>query len=95
MSPRIEIALASFCIAMSGLFIANLFLTIMIAEINRKRQDGNMVSYLGFTFPKMLRIFKEYRALYPNGYAHVYSLTAFAFAMMGLISVAICLRIVG
>jgi hypothetical protein len=95
MSPRIEIAIASFCIAMSGLFIANTFLTIMIAEINRKRQDGNMVSYFGFAFPKMRRIFKECRASYPDGYAHVYALTAFAFAMIGLISVGICLRIIG
>jgi hypothetical protein len=26
--------------------------------INRKRQDDDLVAYFGFTFPKMLRIFR-------------------------------------
>jgi hypothetical protein len=95
MSTRVIIGIISFCVALSGLFLANMFLTIMIGEINRKRQDGNLVSYFGFTLPKMLRVFGEYRSSYPNGNMHFYALAAFACAIVGLISVAVCLRILG
>jgi len=80
---------------MTGLFLANMLLTMMIGEINRKRQGGGLVSYFGFTFPKMLRIFGEYRSSYPEGKLHIYALVAFALAMIGLTSVAVCLRIIG
>ena len=95
MSPRAVVGVISFCVIFTGLFLANMFLTMMIGEINRKRQEGNLVSYFGFTFPKMLRVFGEYRSSYPNGNIHVYALAAFFFAIVGLISVAVCLRIVG
>ena len=95
MSARVITGIISFCIAMTGLFSANMLLTMMIGEINRKRQDGNLVSYFGFTFPKMLRIFGEYRSSYPAGHLHMYALAAFAVAIMGLISVAVCLHIIG
>jgi hypothetical protein len=95
MSARIITGIVSFCLAMTGLFVANMLLTMMIGEINRKRQNGNLVSYFGFTFPKMLRIFGEYRSSYPGGHLHLYALAAFAVAMAGLISVAVCLRIIG
>jgi hypothetical protein len=95
MSTRVIIGIISFCVALTGLFLANMFLTMMIGEINRKRQDGQLVSYFGFTFPKVLRVFGEYRSSYPNGKIHVYALTAFVFAMVGLVSVAVCLRIIG
>jgi hypothetical protein len=67
----------------------------MIGEINRKREDGNLISYFGFALPKMLRIFTEYRRSYPKGKLHVYALAAFALAMASVISVAVCLRIIG
>jgi hypothetical protein len=95
MSVRAITGIISFCVALTGLFLANMLLTMMIGEINRKRQGGSLVSYFGFTFPKMLRIFGEYRSSYPKGNLHIYALTAFAFAMIGLISVAVCLRIIG
>ncbi|HLH33670.1 MAG TPA: hypothetical protein VKX41_03285 [Alloacidobacterium sp.] len=95
LNTRVITGVISFCIAMTGLFLANMYLTMMIGEINRKRQDGSLVSYFGFTFPKMLRIFGEYRRSYPVGRLHIYALTAFALAIIGLISVAVCLRIIG
>ena len=95
MSARLITGIASFCLAISGLFLANMFLMMMIGEINRKRQEGNLVSYFGFTFPKMLRIFNEYRASYPRGSLHIYALTGFAVGVVGLISVAVCLRVIG
>jgi hypothetical protein len=95
MSARAITGIISLCVAMTGLFLANMFLTMMIGEINRKRQGGSLVSYFGFTFPKMLRIFGEYRSSYPSGNLHVYALVSFALAVVGLVSVAACLRIIG
>jgi hypothetical protein len=63
----------------------------MIGEINRKRPDGSVVSYFGFTLPKILRTFDEYRSSYPNGNKHIYALGAFALSIIGLIGVAVCL----
>jgi hypothetical protein len=95
MNARMITGIVSFCVSMTGLFLANIFLTMMIGEINRKRQGGDLISYFGFSFPKMLRIFSEYRSSFPNGNLHIYALAAFAFAIIGLISVALCLRIIG
>jgi hypothetical protein len=95
MSARVIAGIISLCVAMTCLFLANMFLTMMIGEINRKRQAGSLVSYFGFTFPKMLRIFAEYRRSYPEGNVHIYALTAYALAIIGLGSVAVCLRIFG
>jgi hypothetical protein len=95
MSERSVVLIISFCCALTGLFLANMFLMLMIEEINRKRQEGNLVAYFGFAFPKMLRIFWGYRSSYPSGKLHMYALGAFALALLGLVSVAVCLRIMG
>lgn len=94
MSERLIVGIVSFCFAMSGLFLANMFLTMMIGEINRKRQEGNLVSYF-FTSFKVVQIFSEYRSSYPKGNLHIYALLSLAVAMLGLISVAVCLHIIG
>lgn len=94
-STRIVLGAMAFCVAMTGLVLANMFLTMMIGEINRKREEGNLVSYFGFTFPKVLRIFSEYRSSYPSGRLHILTLAAFVVAMTGLVGVAVCLRIIG
>ena len=44
-----------FCLGVSAIFLCNLFLTMMIGEINRKREEGNLISYFGFTPFKALR----------------------------------------
>jgi tellurite resistance protein TehA-like permease len=93
MSEGAIVGIVSFCFVLTGLFLANMFLMMMIGEVNRKREEGNLISYFGFTFPKMLRIFGEYRRSYPSGKLHVYALGAFALAMLSLIAVAVCLRI--
>jgi hypothetical protein len=95
MNERIIVGIVCFCVAMTGLFLANLFLTIMIGEVNRKRTDGNLVSYIGFTGPKILRICSEYRRSYPDGKVMIYAVCAFVLAMIGLVGVAVCLRIIG
>ena len=95
LSPRLITGVVSFCLVLTGLFVANMFLTMMIGEINRKRHEGSLVSYLGFSFPKILRIFHEYRGACPEGKMHVFALAAFTVALLGLITVALCLRIIG
>jgi hypothetical protein len=95
MNSRINVGVICFCAAMSGLFLANMFLTMMIGEINRKRQDGNLVSYVGFTGPKVIRICSEYHRFYPGGKVLIFAVSAFALAMIGLVGVAICLRVIG
>jgi glutamate mutase epsilon subunit len=80
---------------MTGSFLANMFLVMMIGEVNRKRPDGNLVSYFGFSHFKVARIFREYRKSYPAGKTHIYALIAFAMALAGLVGVAVCLRIIG
>jgi hypothetical protein len=80
---------------MSSLFLANMFLTMMIGEINRKRQDGSLVSYSGFSGTKVLRICSEYHRSYPDGKVLIYAIGALSLAMIGLIGVAICLWIIG
>ena len=89
------IGIVSFCLAMTGIFLGNMFQTMMIGEINRKRQDGNLISYVGYSFPKITRIFQEYRLLYPTGKLRIYALAAIALAIIGMIGAAIAFRIIG
>ena len=72
-----------------GVILANMLVLMMIGEINRKREDGKLISYFGFTTSKSLRIFDEYRRLYPNGKLHIYALGVFALAMIALIVVGV------
>jgi hypothetical protein len=76
----------------SGGFLANMFLMMMIAEINRKRPENDLVSYFGFTFFKMRRIFREYRRLYPGGKLHIYSRMSFAVSVISAFTVFVCLH---
>lgn len=94
-STRVVAGVILFCLAVSTMFLSNLFVTMMIGEINRKRQESDLISYFGFTFPKMLRIFREYRRLYSGGKLHIYALVSFAIAMISLVIVAVCLHVIG
>jgi hypothetical protein len=95
MSARAIAGIISFSIAMTVIFLGNMVQTMMIGEINRKRQEGNLVSYLGYTFEKIVMIFREYRRLYPNGNLHVYAFAAIALAIIGMIGAAIAFRVIG
>jgi len=88
MTSRVILGIASLCFSLTGLIVANMFTTMMIGEINRKRADGQLVSYFGFTASKMQRIVADYKALYPQGKMHIFSRLAFALAVVGLIGVA-------
>jgi hypothetical protein len=95
MSGRVIAGLSSICVAATGLVAANILLTAMIGEINRKRSDENLVSYLGFTFPKVQRVVEEYRRSYPAGRLHIYTSIAFVLAIAALVAAGMALRIIG
>lgn len=95
MTARAVTGIVSFGIAGTCLVLANIFLTMMIGEINRKRQDGDLVSYFGFTFPKVKRIVDEYLRSYPMGKLYLLMSTAFIVAIVGLITAMVCIGIIG
>jgi hypothetical protein len=88
MNHHLALGLVFFGLAITGLFLANIFLTMMIGDLNRKRAENNLVSYFGYSFPKIFRIFREYRSVYPKGTKDTYAIVAFALAIAGLIGVA-------
>jgi hypothetical protein len=95
MSGRVIIGIFAFCVAGTGVFLGNMLTMIMVGEINRKRQEGDLVSYFGFTPQKAQMIFREYRRLYPDGKLHIYSYLAVVAVIGGMITVAVCVRIIG
>jgi len=95
MSGRVIIGIFAFCIAGAGVFLGNMLTTTMIAEINRKRREGDLVSNIGFTPQKSRMIVREYRRLYPDGRLHIYSYLSLAAVIAGMIAVAVCTRIIG
>lgn len=95
MSTSVVFGIILLCLSTSAMVLSSLFLIMMIGEINRKRKEDDLISYFGFTFPKMLRIFREYRRLYPDGRLHIYELASFGVAIIALIIVAVCLHIIG
>jgi hypothetical protein len=95
MTVRLIAGMVLFGIGMTGIFLANIFLTMMIGEVNRKRPEGNLISYFGFTGGKVARIFREYRREHPGGRLHIYALGGIVLAFAGLLGVAVCLGIIG
>jgi hypothetical protein len=89
MSTKEIIGGISFGILMTGIFSGNLIQAIMIGEINRRRQDGNLVSYFGFTPVKNIRIVREYRDSYPNGKLYIYHLISVGLMVIGLAGVMV------
>lgn len=95
MTARAIAGIVAFCIALSGVILSNILLMAMIGEVNRQRRQGDLVSYFGFSFPKLLRIWREYRQSYPSGSLHIYFVASFVVGMVGGLIVAVCLHILG
>jgi hypothetical protein len=89
-SIKVVAGVISFCLGTSSTGLSGIYYLIMIGEINRKRQEGNLMSYFCGSF-KMLEILSEYRRLYPGGKLHIYALVSTAIGMIGMISFAVCL----
>lgn len=95
MSARIIAGIVSFCLAMTAILVANMITTAMIGEINRKRQDDKLMSYIGFTPSKILQIFREYRSLYLDGRLHIYEFAVAFVGVVCMVMMAVCFRIIG
>lgn len=93
MSARLFIGVLSFCVAMTAVFLGNLCLWRMIEEINRKRQGGDLIDYFWFTLPKTMRIFEEYRILYPDGKYADYTRAAMVLAAISMCAAAVSIGI--
>ena len=52
MSARMLIGSVLFCFFMTGMFLANMFLFMMVGDVNSKRPDGNQISYFGHHYFK-------------------------------------------
>jgi hypothetical protein len=56
-----------FCLATVGIFLSNLFLIVIIGELNKRRRQSNQLSIF-FLMPwRISAIFNEYRLRYPEG----------------------------
>ena len=95
MSTRLLVGIAFFSTAMTGCFLGNTFQLMMIGEVNRKKPEDQQISYFWFDTSKIVRIFKEYRAFYPEGKLHLAALSCIALGGVGMTGVAVCLGIVG
>jgi hypothetical protein len=76
---------------MTGVIMGNLFLAMMIGDINDKRKNDDLVSYFWLTLPKTLRILEEYRRLCPDGKYAAYTLAAMASAATGVVVAVFCI----
>jgi hypothetical protein len=85
MSARLVVGAIAFCVAMTGIILFNLFLATMIGDINCKRRGDDLISYHWLTLPKILRIFEEYRRLYPDEKYADYTLAAIVSVAIGVL----------
>lgn len=67
MNSTLIIAVILLAMAVGAAISGNLFFTMMIGELNRKRTDDNQISQFFFTPTKVINIWKEYRRQYPGG----------------------------
>jgi hypothetical protein len=79
---------------MTGCFLGNLFLWKMVEAINRWRPEGDQVDYFWWALPKSLRVFEEYRTLYPDGKYANYALSAIASGAVGMFFAGACIGII-
>jgi hypothetical protein len=67
MTPRIILAIAAFLAALICIVSGNVAMYSMMVRMNRILPATEQIGYLGFNPAKILRIFREYRRLYPQG----------------------------
>jgi hypothetical protein len=56
-----------FSAATIGILLSNLFMLVVVGELNKKRQKSNQLSFILLTPWKIAAIAKEYRLRYPHG----------------------------
>jgi hypothetical protein len=92
MSARLVVGALSFWLATAASFASMLCLWKLV-EINGKRQGGDLIDYFWFTLPKTMRIFEEYRILYPDGKYADYTRAAMVLAAISMCAAAVSIGI--
>jgi hypothetical protein len=95
MNVRAVIGIVAFSIGMAALVTSGHFMMSMIRAINQNKGAAESISFIGSTPAKTVRIFNEYRSMYPSGRLHLYALAAFAVQVLAFVLVAVCLSIIG
>ena len=86
MSPRDLVALLSLLAGLGSAFLANVFIQLMAERIDQK---GGTEVPLFMPPPVMVRVFREYRGLYPDGRLHVYLVAAMLSAALSMLVFAV------
>jgi hypothetical protein len=86
MSALVIVALCAIAV---GLFFANVASLLMIAELDRTRDERSLDAKFAFTRRAGLPEFREYRKTYPAGKLHIYTLAGLALAIIGFIGLAL------
>ena len=94
-SARFIVGVISFGIALTGATLGNMFIIMMIGEINRKKEEGHLISYFGYPPWKTFQVCHEYRRLYPNGKILAYEIVSVVIMLIGFIGVCICVFLLG
>ena len=92
---RVITGVLFFCLGLTAAIASFIFTTRMISEINGQRQADNQIDILGSSRSKRLRIFSEYRRLYPKGRLDYYANASFIAMMISLLIVAVSFHIIG
>lgn len=85
MNLRYIVGILGFCLCTVGVSLVNTYIGKMIAAINQTKSKDEKISDLGFTYPKIMKIFREYSEIYPNGKLTRSSHVALALAIAGFL----------
>lgn len=69
--------------ALMGALLVNVFMFTMIRAVNRRLSNERRIPYVAAMPAELVRLFREYRLLYPNGRLNVFVLAAAALALIG------------
>ena len=72
MTPHLKLAIVLFVIAQGFIIGAGFVLFAIIGEVNRRLPPEQHISYLLGYPMKYIRVTREYRRLYPDGFLHIW-----------------------
>ncbi|MGB6431693.1 MAG: hypothetical protein WBF06_13990 [Candidatus Acidiferrales bacterium] len=69
--------------------ISTLMLYVVVGKINQRLPDQQQIGYVVFHFPKMIRINREFRRLYPHSRLNAVRIAALAFGILLILVAAV------
>jgi hypothetical protein len=79
------VAAVFFGMALLSALLANVFMFNMIRAVNRKAADEHRIPYVAAMPTELVRAFREYRLLYPEGRLHIYAAAAMGSALLNVL----------